>query len=227
MSYYNLWAEFQSGFREKHSTETALIKVINNLLLTADSGHLNILILLDLTAAFDTVCHTLQLVQLETLLGITGTPLSWFKSYLTARQQFVSISSFKSPTSPLSHSAPKGSVLNPLLFIIYILTLGHIIRRHGLNFHCYADDTQLYIHTKPSDTLPPSNLTDCLHDINNWINYNYLRLNQDKSEAILIASPATLRKISHLSLSIPGFITSSVAEVRNLGIILDFTLCFN
>ena len=86
MSNNNLWEDFQSGFREKHSTETALTKVINDLLLAADSGHLNILILLDLTAAFNTVCHTLLLNQLETLLGITGTPLSWFKSYFTARQ---------------------------------------------------------------------------------------------------------------------------------------------
>ena len=123
------------------------------MLLTTDSGHLNILIVLDLTAAFDTVCHTLLLNWLETLLGITGTPLSWFKSYLTARQQFESISSFKSPTSPLSHGVPQGSVLGSLLFIIYILPLGHIIRRHGCNFLCYADDTQLYIHTKPSDTF--------------------------------------------------------------------------
>ena len=118
----------------------------------------------------------------------------------------------------------RAQFLAHYFFIIYILPLCHIIRRHGLNFHCYADDTQLYIHTKPSDTLPTSNLIDCLHDINNWMNCNYLKLNQEKSEAILIASPATLSKTSHLSFSIPGFITFTVAEVRNLGITLDSAL---
>ena len=80
MSHYNLWEEFQSGFREKHSTETAPTKVISDLMYTADSGHLNIIILLDLTAAFDTVCYTLLLNQLETQLGIKGIPLSWLST---------------------------------------------------------------------------------------------------------------------------------------------------
>jgi len=82
---HGFWEKFQSGFRAMHSTETALVKVVNNLLMAADAGHVSILILLDLTAAFDTVCHNHLLSRLESLLGISGVPLSWFKSYLTDR----------------------------------------------------------------------------------------------------------------------------------------------
>jgi len=126
---HGFWEKFQSGLRAMHSTENALVNVVNDLLLAADSSHVSILILLDLTAAFDTVCHNHLLSHLETLLGITGVPLSWFKSYITDRQQFVSIENFRSPNSPLLHGVPQGSVLGPLLFIIYILPIDAFIRR--------------------------------------------------------------------------------------------------
>ena len=99
--------------------QKALVKVINNLLIAADTGHVSILMLLDITAAFDTVCHNALLKRLETLLGITGTPLTWFRSYLTAREQFFSIGNNRSPSSLLSHGVPQGSVLGSLLFVIY------------------------------------------------------------------------------------------------------------
>ncbi|XDV26601.1 hypothetical protein PO909_030257, partial [Leuciscus waleckii] len=155
-----------------------------------------------------------------------GVPLSWFKSYLTDRQQFVSIGNFRSPNSPLLHGVPQGSVLCPLLFIIYILPLGQIIQHYGLNYHCYADDTQIYIHTNPAHTLSVSNLVSCLNAINNWMIQNFLKLNQDKTEAILISTPNILKKLTHLQLSIPGYFTKTSAEVRNLGVIFDPTLSF-
>ncbi|XP_063069010.1 uncharacterized protein LOC134460561 [Engraulis encrasicolus] len=226
MTSFSLWEELQSGFRAKHSTETALVKVVNDLLLAADSGHFSILLLLDLTAAFDTVCHNVLLTRLETLLGITGTALSWFRSYLTGREQFVSIGDFRSPNSVLTHGVPQGSVLGPLLFIIYILPLGNILRKHGLNFHCYADDTQIYIHTKPSHPLPLANLTTCLNEISNWMTQNFLKLNQNKTEAIIIATPSLLKKINLSQFSIPDYFTSTSSEVRNLGVIIDSSLSF-
>ncbi len=107
-----------------HSTETALVKVVNDPLLTGDSGNLSILLLLDLSSAFDTVCHRLLLSRLSEM-GVSGAALSWFSSYLTDRQYYITMHNYKSPTTLLSQGAPQGSVLGPLLFITCIMPPGH------------------------------------------------------------------------------------------------------
>ncbi|KAK9536017.1 hypothetical protein VZT92_005839 [Zoarces viviparus] len=221
-----LYEPFQSGFRSHHSTETALIKVTNDLLLSSDEHSLNILILLDLSAAFDTINHSILLSHLESSLHITGTALSWFKSYLSDREQFISINKFKSDTAPVSQGVPQGSVLGPLLFILYLLPLGDIIRHHGLQYPCYADDTQLYISTKSITPTIHSSITNCLTDIKTWMQANFLKLNTDKSE-VLIIGPKSLNKSHHnFSLCIDGITVPASSHVRNLGIIFDQTLSY-
>uniref|UniRef100_A0A8C4ETH3 Reverse transcriptase domain-containing protein n=1 Tax=Dicentrarchus labrax TaxID=13489 RepID=A0A8C4ETH3_DICLA len=120
--------------------------------------------------------HTILLSCLKSSLSITGTALSWLQSYLTDRQQFIHINNCTSSTTLLSQGIPQGSVLGALLFILYLLPLGNVIRHHGLNFHCYANDVQFYISTKSITSTTHSTLSNCLTDINSWMDTNFLNL---------------------------------------------------
>ncbi len=128
--------DLQSGFRSSHSTETALIRVTNDLLLSSDRGCISLLVLLDLSAAFDTIDHNILLNRLENSVGISGSALAWFKSYLSDRHQFIAVNEEVSYRSQVQYGVPQGSVLGPLLFTLYMLPLINIIRKHGVSFHC-------------------------------------------------------------------------------------------
>jgi len=148
----NLHEDMQSAYRKYHSTETALLRVQNDILQAIDSQGAAILVLLDLSAAFDTIDHKILFSTVENEMGVTGNALAWFKSYLTDRHQSVIIDGMPSDKQKLQYGVPQGSVLGPLLFISYTKPLGDIIRRHGLQYHLYADDTQLYLAFRPTKT---------------------------------------------------------------------------
>ncbi len=163
--YTNSLETFQSGFRSGHSTETALVRVLIDLLIIADSEACGILVLLDLSAAFNTICHSILLDRLHRWIGLSGTVLNWFKSYLSEHSQFVYLGNNRSQTVPLCQGVPQGSVLGPVLFCVYMLPLGQIIQKYGLGYHCYTDNTQIYISTHSTSTL-----SVCLLEIKAWIN---------------------------------------------------------
>lgn len=224
MCHNNIFEKFQSGFRAFHSTETALLKVSNDLFLAADRGESSILILLDLSAAFDTVDHAILIDRLRNWVGIRDTALGWFYSYLLDRTFAVSIGNFISSKSPVTCGVPQGSILGPVLFSVYMLPLGHIIQRHNVSFHCYADDTQIYLPLRPADPGGLAAVFDCLKDINSWMAQNFLHLNNSKTEIILFGSPHTFSQLQHHLGPLSANIKSSA---RNLGVTLDSNLTFD
>ena len=168
-----LYPLLQSAYRAGHSTETALLKMQNDILLAMDRQHVTLLVLLDLSAAFDTVDHRVLLRRLEVTYGITGTALQWFRSYLTGRTQRVYINQTYSDDFPLPHGVPQGSCLGPLLFTMYASKLFEVVKNHLPNIHAYADDTQIYLSFKPDSTAGEQEaitaLQDCISDIRSWM----------------------------------------------------------
>jgi hypothetical protein len=149
----NLYDKFQSAYRAMHSTETALLHVQNDLLQAVDSQGEAILVLLNLSAAFDTIDHAALLCALERRCGISGIALKWFASYLTDRLQAVRISQSISDFIKVVFGVPQGSDLGPILFTLLTAPLSAIVSLHRLLHHFYADDSQLYIVFNQRDSL--------------------------------------------------------------------------
>ena len=187
----NLFDPLQSAYRDKHSTETALIKVQNDILSALDAGSSAILLMLDLSAAFDTIDHDILLSRLCNVYGITGDALDWFRSYLSGRIQRVVIEDSVSVDQELAFGVPQGSVLGPRIYCMYTKPVSDIIQRHGLSHHSYADDTQLYMTMDHSNNDWRDGLARielCVSEIREWMKQNMLKLNDDKTELIVFTS---------------------------------------
>jgi len=214
----------QSAYRKFHSTETALLKVFSDLCKAVDEGNICLLGLLDLSAAFDTVDHHILLTRLNSSFGISGTVLDWFRSYLNDRRQFVSMSGCKSSFSNVRCGIPQGSILGPLLFILYTSPLTDIINAHGLWSHCYADDTQIYFYCSPDQVINLTNsFSRCIADLEGWMTVNRLKLNCDKTEFLWISSQSRLESIniSNISITVGNDVIAPFSGARSLGVFFD------
>lgn len=221
-----LFPVMQSAYRKLHSTETALLRIRNDILMNMNSQHVTLLVLLDMSAAFDTIDHTKLLQRLENKFGITGTALDWFSSYLTGRFQQVIIDGATSDEFEIPFGVPQGSCLGPLLFSLYTSELFDIIAKHLPTVHCYADDTQLYLAFRPDDQATQDSavaaMEACIRDIRRWMVENKLKLNDDKSEFMLIGTKVQLRKVNIDGLVIGNSKIEPTSDtVRNLGAWFD------
>ncbi|KAI8493251.1 hypothetical protein Bbelb_292550 [Branchiostoma belcheri] len=174
----------QSGFRPKHSCSTTLLHVTDTILSNMDKGLVTGAVFLDLKKAFDTVCHQVLLHKLR-FNGIQGMALTWFHSYLSDRTQTTVINGVNSDLLNISVGVPKGSVLGPLLFIIYINDLpDQIIHGH---IALYADDTALFFAAKSVSEVNKALNAD-LQNIQKWLETNRLTLNTSKCKAMLFGT---------------------------------------
>ena len=224
MNSNNLHEPLQSAYKAGHSTETTLLKVHNDILTNMDNQSGTVLVLLDLSAAFDTIDHSVLFERLENIIGVTGIALNWFKSYLDERSQQIQIGDVISLVSVLLFfRVPQGSVLGPLLFLIYTLPLGVIIKRYNLMLQIYADDTQIYLAVKPSNAnISTEQMEMCLLDIHQWMSSNILKLNSTKTECLLIGTFQQLAKFNISVLNVSGVqVTLHQKPVRNLGVMFD------
>jgi len=213
---------FQSAYRRHHSTETALVRVVNDLLNVVDGGSGSMLTLLDLSAAFDTIDHEILLKRLDHSFGISGKALDWFKSYLGGRKQKVVLNNQESKPFDLECGVPQGSVLGPILFVLYISPVSKIFSRFGLAYHQYADDTQLYSSDCSRDFSGRCHVTEsCVAEAKIWMGKNRLRLNDDKTEVMFVAGRHLLAKTCFPTVNIGDNQIETVDKVRNLGVFLD------
>ena len=162
-------------------------------------------------------------------IGVQGSAYTWFESYLSSRSQFVQIRDTSSSDRQLTCGLPRGSVLGPILYLVYTSPLGAILRRHGVGFHTFADDTQLHLSMKTikvEDVVSARTRVEvCLRELNQWMLLNNLRLNNDKTE--LLALHAKHRPKPPLALITVGDATvGPKSSARNIGAVFDDTRSF-
>ena len=216
----NILPENQSAYRKGHSTETALVSVSNDLLKMLDNGRCGILILLDLSAAFDTVVHELLLEDLVSI-GVDDDVLKWFESYLSNRSFSVSIGTTKSESRQLTRGVPQGSVLGPILFSIYTIELSWILKRYDVQFKFFADDTQFYFVVE-NMLSAMEKLNNIMAEVKLWMDKKKLKLNESKTECMLIGTRRTLSNFSDFrTLYINNAEIEISKTVRNLGFVFD------
>ena len=141
----------QSAYRKSHSTETAMLRVWSDVLMAADVQEVTLLAMLDLSAAFDCVDHTILLQRLQVEAGLTDVVLQWISSFLSERTQQVAYNGELSTVQLVLFGVPQGSVLGPLLYVLHTAELFSVIMRHQLRLHMYADDSQVYVTTPAKD----------------------------------------------------------------------------
>jgi hypothetical protein len=214
----NLLPDLQSAYKVNHSTETAVLKVLSDILLALDSGDIGMLMMLDLSAAFDSVDHATLLKRLTTSYGLKGSVINWFRSYLSDRTQCVHSSKTRSSISTLLYGVPQGSVLGPILFLLYVADVLQLIKRHQLLPHAYADDTQIYGFCNPSDAdVLQERVAACFDEVSEWTAANRLQLNPSKTEVLWCASTRRQHLVTSTPIQLGSASVSPVSTVRDLG----------
>ncbi len=217
----NLFYNSQYGFREGHSTEFAAIELVDKITVEMDNMNSPINIFLDLSKAFDMLNHEILISKLE-YYGLHGLSIELVKSYLSNRKQYVEIEESDSDMLSLTIGVPQGSILGPLLFIIYINDIAHASKL--FDFIIYADDTTLsttieMVFRNTIDQTTSDVLNKELSMINDWLKVNKLSLNVKKSKYMIFHTQK--KNVQSLTLKIDNVVIERVAEFNFLGLTLD------
>ena len=206
----------QSGFRSNHSTTTTLLDVTDFILNNMNEGKATGAIFLDLKKAFDTINHDLLIKKLDKY-GISGASLKWFISYLNERSQAVNVSSSLSDFKNINIGIPQGTILGPLLFIIFVNSLPDCVNCKTI---MYADDTTLMCSSNDASVLQ-SQLNDNLSKIASWFNENHLTLNIKKTKLTVFGTRHILDKFDNVNVIYNGDCIENVESFKYLGVTFD------
>jgi hypothetical protein len=221
---HKLFPSNQSAYHRHHNTETAVVNVTNDIIRAIDRGEVTALILFDLSAAFDTVDHSMLLDVLHRRFAVEGTPLLWFSSYLTNRSQSFSVNGFQSKLIRVDCSVPQGSVLGPLEFISYTEDVAGVFMRNLVRHLMTNSSIDLARFLKLMTFL--HHLCHCITDVRDWCASRRLQLNALKTKLLWFGSRSNLRKLSSadLKLQIGDDVIEPALVVRDLGVCLDAEL---
>ena len=222
----NLNHDKQYGYKKFHSTEMLLNKVFDNLLQSCDKKIPSVMLLLDLSAAFDTVDHDKLLNILSEDIKITGTALSWFSSFLKERTQRVKVGDSLSHEKSLKYGVAQGSILGPRLFNLYIQSLYKHVSQTKFNIEGFADDHQLvkqFVVAMQPVALG-HNIRDCLESTAAWMKEYFLCLNESKTKILVIAPPSIRKDICIDGVILAHSCIRFVESAKNLGVIIDNAL---
>ena len=217
----NLHEPLHSAYRANHSVETAVLKVDNDIKLSLDKRLVVYLVLLDLSAAFDTTEHEVFDKRL-TENAVGEKPRVWMKSYLSDQKQCVGINGTSSEYMSLKFGFPQGSLTGPFGFKLYTKPLTEIAKKHGVEIHLYADDTQLYTSFKPKDSAEAlDKIEACIEEIRQWMEQNFLKLNDSKTEFVMFGTPKDLSQVSDWTVTVGDNEILPSVSARNIGAHMD------
>lgn len=220
--------DYQSAYRPGFSCETALANIVDDILWAFENQEVTQLCLMDLSAAFDTVNHQVLLEVLEKQFGIEGTALCWFRSYLENRRCTVNVGSEYSTPQKLNVGVPQGSLGGPVMYSQYASTLQYVVPS-SFKLYGYADDHCIKKSHKPTPTEAmrvSREITSAMSTINDWMNENRLKLNNEKTEYIMLGSKKQLSKCSLDEVTINNTSITRSDDVKYLGVYLDSGLTF-
>ena len=226
---YHLLPDYQSAYRKNYSCETALVKFVSDILVSMEHQKVTAVVAIDLSAAFNTVDHSILLSVLNSRFGMTDVALDWFRNYLSPRSFKVKVGETCSVDQQVNFSVPQGSCAGPILYSAYASTMQDSVTA-SIAIHGYADDHALKASFqtgfRDEESRIITQLQQCLSNIKTWMDGNRLRMNSSKTEFLIVCSRKQLQKTNTCNLDVNGDLINRSHSIKYLGVEVDENLNF-